>query len=129
MTKILKSHLGEFVAITKALADETRARIVLALVGQELCACQITELFDLAPSTMSQHLLLLRKAGLVNSRKNGRWIYYSLPNDDAPVAVLEIIGWLRKNIGKQPLVMEDQKKLRKILMMDPSELCKAQCKN
>ena len=44
--------------------------------GGELCACQITELFGLAPSTMSKHLSILYQAGLVDSRKEGRWIYF-----------------------------------------------------
>jgi DNA-binding transcriptional ArsR family regulator len=46
----------EFMALTKALADENRIRIFLALKDQELCVCQITELMGLAPSTTSKHL-------------------------------------------------------------------------
>ncbi len=71
--------MREFMNLTKALADANRVRMVLALRERELCACQITELFDLAPSTMSKHLSILYQAGLVDSRKNGRWVYYSLP--------------------------------------------------
>ena len=69
--------MREFMAITKALADENRVRVLLALQGGELCVCQITELFGLAASTISKHLSILYQAGLVDSRKDGRWIYYS----------------------------------------------------
>ena len=76
--------------ITRALADENRIRILAALEVRELCVCQITELLRLAPSTVSKHLLLLRHAGLIDSRKDGRWIYYRL--SEAPGIVSE---WLR----------------------------------
>jgi len=61
--------------LTKALADESRVRAVLALRQGELCVCQITELFGFAPSTVSKHLSILFQANLVESRKDGRWIY------------------------------------------------------
>ena len=71
--------MREFMSITKALADENRIRTLLALRQGELCVCQITELFGLAPSTISKHLSILFQAGLVESRKDGRWFYYQLP--------------------------------------------------
>lgn len=63
-----------FINITKALAEENRVRILLALEGRELCVCQIFELLDLAPSTVSKHLSILRQARLVEGRKEGRWM-------------------------------------------------------
>ena len=72
--------MREFMRITKALADENRVRMLLMLKGGELCVCQITELFGLAPSTISKHLSILYQAGLAESRKDGRWIYFRLPD-------------------------------------------------
>ena len=63
--------MREFMSITKALADPNRVRILLALRRGELCVCQITELFGLAPSTVSKHLSILHHAGLIQSRKIG----------------------------------------------------------
>ena len=63
--------MREFMAITRALADPNRVRILLALRRGELCVCQITELFGLAPSTVSKHLSILHHAGLIQSRKIG----------------------------------------------------------
>jgi DNA-binding transcriptional ArsR family regulator len=77
--EIYHMSMREFMAITKALADEKRVRALQALQDGELCVCQITELFGLAASTISKHLSILYQAGLVDSRKDGRWIYYSLP--------------------------------------------------
>ncbi len=119
--------MREFMNLTKALADPTRVRVLLALREQELCACQITELFGLAPSTMSKHFYLLRQAGLVDSRKDGRWIYYALPGKAASAAVREALDWVRRSLEDDPCVRQDQKNLRKILKCDPAQLCRRQC--
>jgi len=118
--------MREFMTITKALADETRVRTLLALRRGELCVCQITELFGLAPSTVSKHLSILSQAGLVNSRKDGRWIYYKLPGKDAPVVVREAIDWVKKSLNGNPRFAQDKQKLKKILEADPAELCRRQ---
>ena len=112
--------------ITKALADENRIRTLLALRQGELCVCQITELFGLAPSTISKHLSILSQAGLVESRKDGRWIYYKLPGKDAPVEVREAIDWVEKSLDGNPRADEDKQKLKKVLKQDPAVLCKKQ---
>ena len=117
-----------FMNITKALADENRVRTLLALRQGELCVCQITELFGLAPSTISKHLSILFQAGLVESRKDGRWIYYQLPGRNAPVVVRKALNWIEKALAANPHVLEDNQKLRRILQQDPAELCKRQCR-
>lgn len=119
--------MREFMNITKALADENRVRALLALRKGELCVCQITELCGLAPSTVSKHLSILSQAGLVESRKDGRWIYYKLPGKDAPVAVREAIDWVWKALHRDARVVEDNQALKRILEQDPAELCKKQC--
>ncbi len=118
--------MREFMNITKALADPTRIRVLLALRRQELCACQITELFGLAQSTMSKHFYLLKQAGLVDYRKDGRWIYYKLPSNGVSVSVREALDWVQKSLSDDPRVTEDAKKLKKVLKCDPTELCKKQ---
>ncbi len=119
----------EFMAIAKALADETRVRMLLALQGGELCVCQITELFGLAASTISKHLSILYQAGLVDSHKDGRWIYYSLPAKGAAAPAREAIRWVAKSLARDARTVEDAARLKKILAMDPVELCKRQCRN
>jgi len=120
--------MREFMNITKALADENRVRMLLALRQGELCVCQITELFGLAPSTVSKHLSILFQAGLVESRKDGRWIYYRLPGKAAPVAVREAVDWVVKSLQDNPRIAEDTKQLRQIRRADPVQLCKRQCR-
>jgi DNA-binding transcriptional ArsR family regulator len=121
--------MREFMAVAKALGDENRVRMLLALQGGELCVCQITELFSLAASTTSKHLSILYQAGLLDSRKQGRWMYYSLPGKAAPVAAREAIRWTARALADDPRIAEDAARLKKVLAMDPVELCKRQCRN
>ena len=119
--------MREFMNLAKALADENRVRTLLALRGGELCVCQITELFGLAPSTVSKHLSILYQAGLVESRKDGRWIYYSLPTRQAPPLVRRAIEWATRSLESSSRVAVDAVRLKTILNTDPVELCKRQC--
>lgn len=119
--------MRQLIHITKALADEKRVRILLALRHGELCVCQITELFGLAVSTISKHLSVLYQAGLVESRKEGRWIYYRLPGGESPASVREALKWVEKSLDNDPRIREDARHLETILQQDPVELCKRQC--
>ena len=63
----------------QALADETRLQIIyLLMVNGEMCVCNFMPLLNLAQSNVSFHLKTLKYAGLITSRKEGRWMYYSL---------------------------------------------------
>jgi len=62
----------------KALGDPVRLEIVRRLVGRELCVCDILDAFKLSQPTISHHLKVLKYAGLVTDRKDGKWVYYRL---------------------------------------------------
>jgi ArsR family transcriptional regulator, arsenate/arsenite/antimonite-responsive transcriptional repressor len=66
------------VAGFKALADPIRGRVLNLLREQELCVCDLSEQLEVAQSKLSFHLKILREAGLVRARQEGRWVYYSL---------------------------------------------------
>ena len=70
--------MQEYIDLFKALSDETRLRIIVLLSEKELCVCQIEEALSLSQVKVSRHLTVLRYAGLVNCRREGTWIYYSL---------------------------------------------------
>ncbi len=118
--------MWDFMAITKALSDENRVRALLALQGQELCLCQIVELLDLATSTVSKHMSILRQARLVESRKEGRWMYYRWPGRYASPAVRQALQWAKESLTGDARVSVDQQHLREILAMDPEQLCERQ---
>ena len=62
----------------KALADPVRLTVIEALGGGERCVCELTGELGLAQSKLSFHLKVLKEAGLLESRQEGRWIYYRL---------------------------------------------------
>ena len=109
--------------ITKALADENRVRILAALKGREMCVCQIIDLLQLAPSTVSKHLSILRQARLLEARKKGRWMYYRLNEHNPPAAVAEALGWVIASVGDEPVVQEDVRRLRTILSVPLEDRC------
>jgi ArsR family transcriptional regulator len=121
--------MREVLDITKALADGNRLRVLMALTGGELCVCQIVALLQLAPSTTSKHMAVLRQARLVEGRKEGRWMYYRLPDRDAPRPVRDAVAWVRRHLADSPQIVRDAKELDRILRMDPEELCKGQCRS
>ncbi len=66
-----------YTILFKALSDETRLRIYLLLGRGELCVCQIQVALAMSQAKVSRHLTVLRHAGLVTSRREGLWMYYS----------------------------------------------------
>jgi ArsR family transcriptional regulator len=66
----------------KALSDETRLKILTLLKDGETCVCDIAETLGMTQPNISFHLSMLKESGLINDRKNGRWIHYSLNESD-----------------------------------------------
>lgn len=74
-------NYGEYALIMKALGDETRIEISDMLSGGELCACKILGRFNITQPTLSYHMKILIDSGLVNGRREGIWMKYSINND------------------------------------------------
>lgn len=84
----VRGHL-DLVRAARAFADPTRVRIVALLRRGELCVCDLVEVLGITQSTLSTHLRVVRDAGLVSTRRSGRWVHYSLtPHGRALVAAL-----------------------------------------
>lgn len=64
-----------------ALSDETRLEIVSMLASGERCVCDLTDALDAAQSRLSFHLKVLKDAGIVTDRRDGRWVHYSINRD------------------------------------------------
>jgi len=120
--------MRDLMAVVKALSDENRTRIVMALRGRELCVCQIVELLQLAPSTVSKHMSILKQARLAESRKDGRWIYYRLADRDVPTEVTQAVAMVSDSLANDPAIREDARRLKQILKIDPETLCRQQDK-
>lgn len=118
--------MRDFMAITRALSDPGRVRMLLALRGGELCVCQITELFGFAPSTISKHLSILQQAGLIQSRKAERWVYYRRAGRDAGREVRDALRWVDQSLATGEAAAADRKKLQQILKTDIAIICRRQ---
>ena len=71
--------------LLKALADDTRLRVVALLSHGELCVCHIAAALDISQPNASQHLTVLRNAGVVDSRRKGSWMYYRMAAEHDPI--------------------------------------------
>lgn len=116
--------LREFTSVAKAIADENRIRILASLKGRDLCVCQIVELLGLAPSTVSKHLSILKQAYMVDSRKDGRWTYYSRPRDLVSPAVEISLAWIDESLSGDSTIRDDGRRLKNILKKPLEEICK-----
>ncbi|MDA0716891.1 MAG: metalloregulator ArsR/SmtB family transcription factor [Cyanobacteria bacterium] len=83
-------------ALLKAMADPLRLQVLEALAGGERCVCELTSELGLAQSKLSFHLKVLREAGLIEARDEGRWVYYSLRTD----AIEMLRSWLGELAAK-----------------------------
>jgi len=113
-------------AIARALSDENRVRALLALGDQEVCVCQLIELLQLAPSTVSKHMSTLRHARLVVGRKKGRWMHYRLPGKTAARMVRQVLSWVRQSASEDSRIRTDAGRMKKILETNRSLICKRQ---
>jgi ArsR family transcriptional regulator, arsenate/arsenite/antimonite-responsive transcriptional repressor len=87
-----REHAERMAAIAKALADPVRLQLVdvLRKHAGKVCVCELVPLFDLSQPTVSHHLKVLRKAGLVASERRGLWAYYYV----IPDSLEELSAWL-----------------------------------
>jgi len=116
--------MGEFLAIAKALSDDNRVRVLMFLGDGELCVCQIIEMLGLAPSTISEHMAVLHRAGLVEARKEGRWIHYRLIGAGASPRGRAALRWVRDCLENDAQVRADARRLREVKRTPVQELCR-----
>ena len=81
-----KKHL-ENATVFKAFCDETRLKALSLLQSGEKCACELLEQVDISQPTLSHHMKILVESGIVTSRKEGRWMYYSISQTGSEKAI------------------------------------------
>ena len=109
--------------VLKAAGDPTRARILKMLERGGLCVCQVQAVLGLAVSTVSKHLSILRTAGLVEDRRNGRWIEYALVPEPRGHYVRMVLAMLRGPFDRDANVVADRERLRQVRRVPLGELC------
>jgi ArsR family transcriptional regulator len=96
----------------RALGDETRLRIIALLSHGELCVCHIERALELSQPNVSRQLGILRAAGVVDARRDGTWVYYSIAAQQHD-AVAALLAALVESFGAERAVRADHAKLRK----------------
>jgi DNA-binding transcriptional ArsR family regulator len=115
--------LETFETVAKAIADPNRVRILKLLEGGQLCVCQITAVMELAPATVSKHLAALKIAGLVQQRRNGKWVYYRLAERQLNAYAAPFLALLRASLTDDPTLTEDQRVLAAVNATPLQILC------
>lgn len=86
----MNKSYAEYVPVFKALSDETRLKIIDMISCGEMCACHILEEFSISQSTLSYHMKILSDSGLINARRDGAWMKYTL-NKERTDEILDFI--------------------------------------
>lgn len=76
---VVAPALKRLIGLLRAVAEPTRARLIKSLLGRELCVCELVDALQIPQYKVSRQLAILRRAGLVTDRRDGLWIYYSVP--------------------------------------------------
>ena len=104
--------MEQFTKIFKALADPNRVRIMKMLEQKQLCVCEITEILNLSTSTVSSHLSLLRRAGLIDYEKNGKWVDYKINRESRDLILNQIIALMPAWLNDDEIVKIDLENLK-----------------
>ena len=115
--------MRDFELAMKAVGDPTRTRILKLLEDGGLCVCQVQAVLGLAPSTVSKHLTSLKIAGLVEDRRNGKWIEYTLIDESRNPHARSILDLLHGALDRDAAVLADRKRLREVKAIPLAELC------
>lgn len=86
--------MKEILKFFKTLSDPTRLRIIFLLLGKDLCVCELTFILKMSQSRVSHQLRILRDAGLVEDKRDGKWMIYGIPPNirDTLRPLLDLFG-------------------------------------
>ena len=108
----MSKPLAEMETVFRALADQTRLRILGLLLTGEVCVCHIHDSLRISQPKASRHLAYLRQSGLVATRREGLWVHYRMAT--LPDAVLEVVrSTVAHALTHMDVVRKDVERLRK----------------
>ncbi len=112
--------IEEKTKLFKSLSDPNRLRILKMLQVKSLCVCEITDVLQLATSTVSKHLSILKEIGFIIEEKDGKWVNYMINPRPSDPRISSIISTLDFWIADDQLILSDKQKVQKV---DRSEVC------
>lgn len=116
-------QIKEAEKVFKALGQSLRLKIVALLAEQEFCVCELEEIFNVSQPAISQHLRILKEAGLVEEEKMGQWVFYSLERKYLQEFLQDFSSYLFSPLeAKEDL--EQEKARVKELQQNPKVTCR-----
>ncbi len=116
----MTSSIKENTKLFKALSDPNRLRILKMLQTKSLCVCEITDILNLATSTVSKHLSILRDTGFIVEEKEGKWVNYMVNPKPSDQRISSVLSTLDFWISDDNLIISDKQKIQKV---DRNEVC------
>jgi len=112
--------IEEKTKLFKSLSDSNRLRILKMLQVKPLCVCEITDVLQLATSTVSKHLSILKETGFIIEEKDGKWVNYMINSQPDDPRISSIISTLDFWIADDQLIISDKQRVQKV---DRNEVC------
>ena len=112
----------QLTSTAKALAEPTRVRILASLLRGELCVCELCDALAVTQSTLSTHLQVIRLAGLVATRKEGKWMYYAL-TPEAAAFLKATFAHFTRSLQADAALRQDRLRLEKRLALRTAGTC------
>ena len=112
--------MRNLVKVFKALSDETRIRLLKLMQQRELCVCELMQTLDMTQSRVSRNLGILKDAGLVEDRRDGLWVHYSLNADSFNVYVKPLLKLLKDWANDDKTVLDDLNSLSTAVKLSKS---------
>lgn len=112
--------MPESTNIFRALSDKNRLRILKMLQIKPLCVCEITSILQLAASTVSQHLSILKKEGFISEDRDGKWVNYLINPRPVDQRISAILSQLDFWLGDDKLIEADKHKVKTV---DRNKVC------
>jgi ArsR family transcriptional regulator, arsenate/arsenite/antimonite-responsive transcriptional repressor len=114
--------MKSLVATMHALADETRWRIVQLLIGEPMCVCELADILDMPQSSVSSHVQVIKRGGLLDSEKCEKWIYYRVAQERRHL-ILSLVDLFDVSPATDAVLKEDARNAAKRLAERERSCC------
>lgn len=112
--------MRDLAGVFQALSDVNRIRILMMLQIRPLCVCEVTSILQLATSTVSRHLSILRDTGFVTDDKEGKWVNYSLVKSPGKPYIDQLLSILAESLSDNGTIKRDA---QRVLSVDRDTIC------
>jgi len=112
----LEEKMWELIKMFKALSDETRIRMLHLLSEGELCVCEIMQALEISQTRASRNLGILRDAGLLQDRRDGQWVHYSVRKEVA-TEYFKLLELLTSLLKEDQTIVADEERLKRAMKM------------